>query len=115
MKETLSAYKEQIRKQTLQKDKLCLITKLPDGKIIDVNVVEWVGEPIIEDLVKQADINKQEYLAEQGKLKDLEKQQLEDMFDVVKAEIALLNHNLEYMGNQVEELQKELALIRGDE
>lgn len=108
MRETLSAYKEQIRKQTLQKDKLCVITKSPQGKIIDVNIVEWVDTPIIEELVNQANINKQEYLAEVNAQHEKEKQDLMVQFATLKSDISYLN-------TLVEELQHEIALIRGDE
>jgi hypothetical protein len=108
MRETLSAYKEQIRKQTLQKDKLCVITKSPQGKIIDVNVVEWVDTPIVEELIAQANINKQEYLAEVNAQKEKEKQELMVQFSMLRTEILYLN-------TIVEELQHELMLIKGEE
>jgi hypothetical protein len=108
MRETLSAYKEQIRKQTLQKDKLCVITKSPQGKIIDVNVVEWVDTPIVEELIAQAHINKQEYLAKEKALQ-------EDKEDVIKAEFALLQHNIDFLAKEIENLQHELMLIKGEE
>jgi hypothetical protein len=108
MRETLSAYKEQIRKQTLQKDKLCVITKSPQGKIIDVNIVEWVDTPIIEELIAQANINKQEYLAHETQVQ-------QDKEDTIKAEFALLQHNIDLLAKEIEKLQHELMLIKGEE
>jgi hypothetical protein len=108
MRETFSAYKEQIRKQTLAKDKLCVITKLPNGKIIDLKVAEWIDTPIVEELLQQAHINKQEYLEEEKIIHAKEKKVLEDKIAELESKFVQLETFLEL-------LEHEVAIIKGEE
>jgi hypothetical protein len=108
MRETFSAYKEHIRKQTLAKDKLCVITKSPSGKIIDLKVAEWIDTPIVEELLQQAHIHQQEYLAEEQTKHAQEKKALEDKLAEIEARFVQLETFLEL-------LEHEVAIIKGEE
>jgi hypothetical protein len=108
MRETLSAYKEQMRKQTLAKDKLCVISKSPEGKIIDIKVAEWVDTPIVDELKQQAEINYIEYIAKQ-------KKELDDKELLLDQQLANIIGTIEELQIKIEELEHELAIIKGEE
>lgn len=108
MRSTLSQIKEQQRKQIAVKDKLVYLEKAPNGEIIDVHLLQWVAEGFIEELKKQADINRQQWLA-----KVKEEQQGER--ELLEKRLALIYADLEELQLQNEVLRHELAVIKGEE
>jgi hypothetical protein len=108
MRSTLSQIKEQQRKQIAVKDKLVYLEKAPNGEIIDVHLLQWVAEGFIEELRKQADINRQQWLA-----KVKEEQQGER--ELLEKRLALIYADLEALQLQNEVLRHELAVIKGEE
>lgn len=108
MRSTLSQIKEQQRKQIAVKDKLVYLEKAPNGEIIDVHLLQWVAEGFIEELRKQADINRQQWLA-----KVKEEQQGER--ELLEKRLALIYADLEELQLQNQTLRHELAVIKGEE
>jgi hypothetical protein len=108
MRSTLSQIKEQQRKQIAVKDKLVYLEKAPNGEIIDVHLLQWVAEGFIEELRKQADINRQQWLA-----KVKEEQQGER--ELLEKRLALIYADLEALQLENEVLRHELAVIKGEE
>ena len=108
MRSTLSQIKEQQRKQIAVKDKLVYLEKAPNGEIIDVHVLQWVAEGFIEELKKQADLNRQQWLAKVKEEQQGERELLEKRLELIYAD-------LEELQLQNEVLRHELAVIKGEE
>lgn len=108
MRSTLSQIKEQQRRQIAVKDKLVYLEKAPNGEIIDVHLLQWVAEGFIEELRKQADINRQQWLA---KIKDEQQGERE----LLEKRLALIYADLEALQLENEVLRHELAIIKGEE
>ena len=108
MRSTLSQIKEQQRKQIAVKDKLVYLEKAPNGEIIDVHLLQWVAEGFIEELKKQADLNRQQWLAKGKEEQQGERELLEKRLELIYAD-------LEELQLQNEVLRHELAVIKGEE
>jgi hypothetical protein len=108
MRSTLSQIKEQQRKQIAVKDKLVYLEKAPNGEIIDVHLLQWVAEGFIEELKKQADLNRQQWLAKVKEEQQGERELLEKRLELIYAD-------LEELQLQNEVLRHELAVIKGEE
>ena len=108
MRSTLSQIKEQQRKQIAVKDKLVYLEKAPNGEIIDVHLLQWVAEGFIEELRKQADLNRQQWLAKVKEEQQGERELLEKRLELIYAD-------LEELQLQNEVLRHELAVIKGEE
>ena len=108
MRSTLSQIKEQQRKQIAVKDKLVYLEKAPNGEIIDVHLLQWVAEGFIEELKKQADLNRQQWLA---KVKDEQQGERE----LLEKRLELIYADLEELQLKNEVLRHELAVIKGEE
>ena len=108
MRSTLSQIKEQQRKQIAVKDKLVYLEKAPNGEIIDVHLLQWVAEGFIEVLRKQADLNRQQWLAKIKEEQQGERELLEKRLELIYAD-------LEELQLQNEFLRHELAVIKGEE
>lgn len=108
MRSTLSQIKEQQRKQIAVKDKLVYLEKAPNGEIIDVHLLQWVAEGFIEELKKQADLNRQQWLAKVKEEQQGERELLEKRLELIYAD-------LEELQLQNEFLRHELAVIKGEE
>ena len=80
MRQTLSEIKESVRKQIATSDKLVYVEKAPNGKVIEIHLLEWHTDESIDTWKKQAELNKQEYLAEQKKLEQAKELQLKNQF-----------------------------------
>ena len=63
MRQTLSEIKEQVRKQIAVSDKLVYLEKAPNGKVIEIHLLEWHTDESLDTWKKQAELNKQEYQA----------------------------------------------------
>ena len=108
MRSTLSQIKEQQRKQIAVKDKLVYLEKAPNGEIIEVHLLQWVAEGFIEELKKQADLNRQQWLAKVKEEQQGERELLEKRLELIYAD-------LEELQLQNEVLRHELAVIKGEE
>jgi hypothetical protein len=108
MRSTLSQIKEQQRRQIAVKDKLVYLEKAPNGEIIDVHLLQWVAEGFIEELKKQADLNRQQWLAKVKEEQQGERELLEKRLELIYAD-------LEELQLQNEVLRHELAVIKGEE
>jgi hypothetical protein len=108
MRSTLSQIKEQQRKQIAVKDKLVYLEKAPNGEIIDVHLLQWVAEGFIEELKKQADLNRQQWLAKVKEEQQGERELLEKRLELIYADLEELQ-----LKNEV--LRHELAVIKGEE
>ena len=108
MRSTLSQIKEQQRKQIAVKDKLVYLEKAPNGEIIDVHLLQWVAEGFIEELRKQADLNRQQWLAKVKEEQQGERELLEKRLELIYADLEELQ-----LKNEV--LRHELAVIKGEE
>ena len=105
MRSTLSQIKEQQRKQIAVKDKLVYLEKAPNGEIIDVHLLQWVAEGFIEELKKQADLNRQQWLAKVKEEQQGERELLEKRLELIYADLEELQ-----LKNEV--LRHELAVIK---
>ena len=108
MRATLSQIKEQQRKQIAVKDKLVYLQKAPNGEIIEVHLLQWVAEGFIEELQKQAELNRQQYEAKLKLEKEGEEQLLVKKFELVWK-------YLETLQEEVKALKHEIAIIKGEE
>ena len=108
MRSTLSQIKEQQRRQIAVKDKLVYLEKAPNGEIIDVHLLQWVAEGFIEELKKQADLNRQQWLAKVKEEQQGERELLEKRLELIYADLEELQ-----LKNEV--LRHELAVIKGEE
>ena len=108
MRETLSQIKENVRKQIAVRDKLVVVVKAPNGQMIEVLDGQWVEVNFLEELKRQALLNKQEY--EQGvKLE----QQAKDELIIKRFE--LLAKDYEQAIERIAKLEHEIAVIKGEE
>jgi len=108
MRATLSQIKEQQRKQIAVKDKLVYLQKAPNGEIIEVHLLQWVAEGFIEELQKQAELNRQQY---EAKIKQEQLAQEE----LITNRFILLSKDIELLQEEVKALKHELAVIKGEE
>jgi hypothetical protein len=108
MRATLSQIKEQQRRQIAVKDKLVYLEKAPNGEIIDVHLLQWVAEGFIEELRKQADINRQQWF-------DKVKQEQQGERELLEKRLELIYADLDILRLENETLRHELAVIKGEE
>jgi len=108
MRATLSQIKEQQRRQIAVKDKLVYLQKAPNGEIIEVHLLQWVAEGFIEELQKQAELNRQQY---EAKIKQEQLAQEE----LITNRFILLSKDIELLQEEVKALKHELAVIKGEE
>jgi hypothetical protein len=108
MRETLSQIKENVRRQIAVRDKLVVILKAPNGQMIEVLNGEWVEVNFLEELKKQASLNKAEYeasvKAEQGAKQELLMKRFE-----------LLAKEYELAIERIKALEHEVRVIKGEE
>ena len=108
MRATLSQIKEQQRRQIAVKDKLVYLEKAPNGEIIDVHLLQWVAEGFLEELKKQADINRQQWF-------DKVKQEQQGERELLEKRLELIYADLDILRLENETLRHELAVIKGEE
>lgn len=108
MRETLSQIKENVRKQIAVKDKLVVLLKAPNGQIIEVVDGQWVEVNFLEELRKQALLNKQEY-EQVVKAEQVAKE------DLVIKRFELLAKEYELALERIKALEHEVRVIKGEE
>ena len=108
MRETLSQIKENVRRQIAVRDKLVVIVKAPNGQMIEVLNGEWVEVNFLEELKKQALLNKQEYEASVN----LEQHAKEEL---VMKRFELLAKEYEEAIERIKTLEHEIKVIKGEE
>ena len=108
MRETLSQIKENVRKQIAVRDKLVVILKAPNGQMIEVLNGEWVEVNFLEELKKQALLNKQEY-EQSVKTEQHAKEEL------VMKRFELLAKDYEEAIERIKALEHEVRVIKGEE
>jgi hypothetical protein len=108
MRETLSKIKEDVRKQIAVRDKLVVVLKAPNGQMIEVLDGQWVEVNFLEELRKQALMNKQEY--EQAlKVEQVAKEEL----IIKRFELLAKDHELAL--ERIKALEREIRVIKGEE
>jgi hypothetical protein len=108
MRETLSQIKENVRRQIAVRDKLVVIVKAPNGQMIEVLNGEWVEVNFLEELKKQALLNKQEYEASVNLEKHAKEELLMKRFE-------LLAKEYEEAIKRIKTLEHEIKVIKGEE
>jgi hypothetical protein len=108
MRETLSQIKENVRRQIAVRDKLVVIVKAPNGQMIEVLDGQWVEVHFLEELRKQALLNKQEYEAF-VKTEQVAKE------DLVMKRFELLAKEYESALERIKALEHEVKVIKGEE
>lgn len=108
MRETLSQIKENVRKQIAVKDKLVVLLKAPNGQIIEVVDGQWVEVNFLEELRKQALLNKQEYEQVVKAEQHAEQELLMKRFELMAREY-------EQLLARVNVLEHEIKVIKGEE
>ena len=108
MRETLSQIKENVRRQIAVRDKLVVIVKAPNGQMIEVLNGEWVEVNFLEELKKQALLNKQEYEASVNLEKHAKEELLMKRFE-------LLAKEYEEAIERIKALEHEVRVIKGEE
>ena len=108
MRETLSQIKENVRKQIAVRDKLVVILKAPNGQMVEVLDGQWVEVNFLEELRKQALLNKQEYEA-------LVKTEQVAKEDLVMKRFELLAKEYELAIERIKALEHEVRVIKGEE
>jgi hypothetical protein len=108
MRETLSQIKENVRRQIAVRDKLVVIVKAPNGQMIEVLNGEWVEVNFLEELKKQALLNKQEYEASVNLEKHAKEELLMKRFE-------LLAKEYEEAIERIKTLEHEIKVIKGEE
>jgi|LakMenE18May11ns_1017448.scaffolds.fasta_scaffold9127549_1 hypothetical protein len=108
MRETLSQIKENVRRQIAVRDKLVVVLKAPNGQMIEVLNGEWVEVNFLEELKKQASLNKQEYEASVN----LERHAKEEL---VMKRFELLAKEYEEAIERIKTLEHEIKVIKGEE
>jgi hypothetical protein len=108
MRETLSQIKENVRRQIAVRDKLVVILKAPNGQMIEVLNGEWVEVNFLEELKKQASLNKAEYEAS-VKTEQVAKEEL------VMKRFELLAKEYEEAIERIKALEHEVRVIKGEE
>jgi hypothetical protein len=108
MRETLSQIKENVRRQIAVRDKLVVVLKAPNGQMIEVLNGEWVEVNFLEELKKQASLNKQEYEASVN----LERHAKEEL---VMKRFELLAKEYEEAIERIKVLEHEVRVIKGEE
>jgi len=108
MRETLSQIKENVRKQIAVKDKLVVLIKAPNGQIVEVVDGQWVEVNFLEELRKQALLNKQEWEQAVKKEQYAEKELLMKRFEMMAIEY-------EQLLARLNALEHEVKVIKGEE
>jgi hypothetical protein len=108
MRETLSQIKENVRRQIAVRDKLVVVLKAPNGQMIEVLNGEWVEVNFLEELKKQASLNKQEYEASVN----VERHAKEEL---VMKRFELLAKEYEEAIERIKTLEHEIKVIKGEE
>jgi len=107
MRQTLSEIKEQVRKQIAVSDKLVYLEKAPNGKVIEIHLLEWHTDESLDTWKKQAELNKQEHLASVKAEQAKQSEELTQRF--VSMSLALVEAQ-----KQLERLEMEIKLIKGE-
>jgi hypothetical protein len=108
MRETLSQIKENVRRQIAVRDKLVVIVKAPNGQMIEVLNGEWVEVNFLEEIKKQALLNKQEYEASVNAERHAKEELLMKSFE-------LLAKEYEEAIERIKALEHEVRVIKGEE
>lgn len=108
MRKTLSQIKEEMRKQIATRDKLVVLTKAPNGQIIEVLEGQWVEANFLEELKQQATLNKQEY---EGSMKT--EQVAKEELVIRRFELLAKEH--EEALKRIKALEHEVRVIKGEE
>jgi len=108
MRETLSQIKENVRRQIAVKDKLVVLIKAPNGQIVEVVDGQWVEVNFLEELRKQALLNKQEWEQAVKKEQYAEKELLMKRFEMMAIEYEQLLARVAF-------LEHEVKVIKGEE
>ena len=108
MRETLSQIKENVRRQIAVRDKLVVVLKAPNGQMIEVLNGEWVEVNFLEELKKQASLNKAEYEASVN----VERHAKEEL---VMKRFELLAKEYEEAIERIKTLEHEINVIKGEE
>jgi hypothetical protein len=90
------------------RDKLVVIVKAPNGQMIEVLNGEWVEVNFLEELKKQASLNKAEYEASVN----VERHAKEEL---VMKRFELLAKEYEEAIQRIKELEHEVRVIKGEE
>jgi hypothetical protein len=98
MRQTLSEIKNQVRKQIAVSDKLVYLEKAPNGKVVEIHLLEWHTDESLDTWKKQAELNKTEYEHE-IKQKETQKE-------------TLLNNRFESITKALIDTQKELERLK---
>lgn len=114
MRETLSKYKEQVRKQVLAKDKLCVIVKAPNGRMVDVYTTEWIDTPVIPVLQEEARLNKEEYETELKKVEQEKFNRITLKFEELIKELDQSNAVIKQLQEHIVALEHEIKVIKGE-
>jgi hypothetical protein len=107
MRQTLSEIKNQVRKQIAVSDKLVYLEKAPDGKVIEIHLLEWHTDESLDTWKKQAELNKQEHHALLKK-KEVEKD------NALQLQFQSITKALVESQKQLERLEMEIKLIKGE-
>ncbi len=107
MRKTMSQIREEMRKQLATKDKLVYLEKAPNGKVIEIHLLEWHTDEGLETWKKQSDLNKQEYLSE------VKKEQVEKD-NALQLQFQSITKALVEAQKQLERLEMEIKLIKGE-
>ena len=107
MRQTLSEIKNQVRKQIAVSDKLVYLEKAPDGKVIEIHLLEWHTDESLDTWKKQAELNKQEHLSLLKK-KEVEKD------NALQLQFQSITKALVEAQKQLERLEMEIKLIKGE-
>jgi hypothetical protein len=108
MRETLSQIKENVRRQIAVRDKLVVVLKAPNGQMIEVLNGEWVEVNFLEELKKQASLNKQEYEASVNVERHAKEELMMKRFE-------LLAKEYEEAIERIKVLEHEIKVIKGEE
>jgi hypothetical protein len=107
MRQTLSEIKNQVRKQIAVSDKLVYLEKAPDGKVIEIHLLEWHTDESLDTWKKQAELNKQEHLSLLKK-REVEKD------NALRLQFESITKALVESQKQLERLEMEIKLIKGE-
>jgi hypothetical protein len=107
MRKTISQIKEEMRKQIAVRDKLVVLLKAPNGQIVEVLDGQWVEQNFLEEVKKQAILNKQEY-------ENALKLEISAKEELVIKRFELLAKEYEDLTKRVQYLEKELKVIKGE-
>ena len=107
MRQTLSEIKNQVRKQIAVSDKLVYLEKAPNGKVVEIHLLEWHTDESLDTWKKQAELAKQEYEHEINQKETQKETLLNNRFESITK--ALIDTQKE-----LERLKMEIQFIKGE-